>query len=521
MFRFGCSKKTLAALLFILSLSVILILNTQLKASPRRHARFEMRQPLSLPLTIDLSKNVTYINLPDANNELHQYRLERVHNEDDDSGNRDRVPGSRGGAKEEAEEVMKASLSDDEDEEFGDQIDGEDKKDLERHFSEDTVQRLPGDWQNPANRPGQVVGHNVLPSRNVSKSVKTDRSEISYLLRVHDPRSPRMISKIMTKLPQNVRREMTYNIRMAEARSGIEFQKLPPIKQWEVIYKVFGSNGYEQRFPDVINIGVKKSGTNAMGFFLPQHPQIVHSTGNEVHYFDWQYDHGLDYYKSRMGFAKPNQLVFEKTPRYFVTREVPGRIKKDLLTNPKFILCVRDPISRLVSDFRHESELKLRKEFKKNRLKYSSRTGEFEGERLRREIMDNWGEVNASNELVDTSVYAKHFKNWLRYYPPEQILVVDQDKMEKDVYTEMKRLEAFLGLKPHFKPSMFYFDKDRNGICLREVTFAARNCPAKSTPSVLPKAAIDPVTLAKLKEFYRPFNQEFSQLTGMRFSWAD
>ena len=163
----------------------------------------------------------------------------------------------------------------------------------------------------------------------------------------------------------------------------------------------------------------------------------------------------------------------------------------------------------------------LRKEFKKNRGKYSSRTGEFEGERLRREILDSGGNVNASNELVSTSVYAKHFKNWLRYFPKDQIMVVDQDKMEKDVYTEMKRLEAFLGLKPHFQPSMFYFDKDRNGICMRDVHFSPRNCPAKSTPSVLPKAILDPVTLAKLKDFYRPFNQEFSQLTGMTFSWAE
>lgn len=513
MVRLGSSKKTIAALLCISTVCVILILNSQLNASPRRRARYETRHTLSVPLTLNLSKNVTILRLPDANNRIHRYKLERIDEAEEDEdywGDEEeeekekKMMNARASGEEKEPFVMAA---DEEEEDFGDRLNA-------GEMSNRTVERQPQPHIEPPTKSiGMQLRQQVIQARNITK-------EKNYLLQVSDPRYSRMIGKVLSKLPNDVRKDMTLNIRMVEARSRMDFLKLPANKQWEVILQVFASNGYEQRFPDVINIGVKKSGTNALGFFFPQHPQIVHSIGNEVHYFDWMYEKGLAYYKSRMGFAKSTQLIFEKTPRYFVTASAPKRILADLPTKPKFILCVRDPISRLISDFRHESELKLRREFKSNRLKYASRTGQFEGERLRQEIFDRIGHVNGSNELVDTSVYVKHYKNWLQYFPPESIMVVDQDKMEKDVYAQMKRLEEFLGLRPYFKPNMFYFDTAKNGICMREGHLPNRNCPAKSTPSVLPKAIIDPQTMAKLKEFYRPFNQEFSRLTGMSFSWA-
>nr|XP_054762587.1 heparan sulfate glucosamine 3-O-sulfotransferase 1-like [Lytechinus pictus] len=509
MVRLGASKKTIAALLCISTVFVIFILNSQLNSSTRRRIRYETRHTLSVPLTLNLSKNVTILRLPDANNHIHRYKLERIDEEEEEEEDYWRD-------EEEEEKEMMNLREGAVKEQFEIRAD-EAKKNLEdglkvKEMPNQTVDREPQVKRPPqTNSKDMQFKHQAL---NISK-------EGNYLLQVSDPRYGRMIGKVLSKLPKDVRKDMTMNIRMVESRTRMDFMKLPTNKQWEVILRVYASKGYKQRFPDVINIGVKKSGTNALGFFFPQHPQIVHSIGNEVHYFDWMYEKGLSYYKSRMGFAKPSMLAFEKTPRYFVTALAPKRILADLPTKPKFILCVRDPISRLISDFRHESELKLRREFKSNRLKYASRTGQFEGERLKREILDKFGHVNGSNEMVDTSVFVKHYKNWLQSFPPERILVIDQVKMEKDVYAEMKRLEEFLELEPFFSPSMFYFDPAKNGICMREGHLPNRNCPAKSTPSVLPKAIIDPETLAKLKEFYRPFNQEFSQLTGMSFSWAN
>lgn len=52
----------------------------------------------------------------------------------------------------------------------------------------------------------------------------------------------------------------------------------------------------EQRLPQVIIIGVKKGGTRALLEFLRLHPD-VRAVGPEVHFFDRNYDRGLDWYK--------------------------------------------------------------------------------------------------------------------------------------------------------------------------------------------------------------------------------
>lgn len=44
------------------------------------------------------------------------------------------------------------------------------------------------------------------------------------------------------------------------------------------------------------------------------------------------------------------QVTMEKTPSYFVTREVPQRVKQ---MNPKtkLLVVVRDPVTRAISDY--------------------------------------------------------------------------------------------------------------------------------------------------------------------------
>jgi hypothetical protein len=51
-----------------------------------------------------------------------------------------------------------------------------------------------------------------------------------------------------------------------------------------------------QRFPDAIIIGVKKCGTRALLEFLKINP-LVKAPGPEVHFFDKNFDKGLDWYR--------------------------------------------------------------------------------------------------------------------------------------------------------------------------------------------------------------------------------
>uniref|UniRef100_A0A9J8AFH8 Sulfotransferase n=1 Tax=Cyprinus carpio carpio TaxID=630221 RepID=A0A9J8AFH8_CYPCA len=101
-------------------------------------------------------------------------------------------------------------------------------------------------------------------------------------------------------------------------------------------------NGSEtKKLPQAIIIGVKKGGTRALLEFLRLHPDI-RAVGAEPHFFDRNYEKGLEWYRELMPETQEGQLTMEKTPSYFVTKEVPGRIHA-MSKDTKLIVVVRDP----------------------------------------------------------------------------------------------------------------------------------------------------------------------------------
>uniref|UniRef100_A0A1I7X8A3 Sulfotransfer_1 domain-containing protein n=1 Tax=Heterorhabditis bacteriophora TaxID=37862 RepID=A0A1I7X8A3_HETBA len=64
-----------------------------------------------------------------------------------------------------------------------------------------------------------------------------------------------------------------------------------------VIYhlKAAPSEQPKKKFPSAIIVGVKKAGTRALLEFLRLNPNIK-APGPEVHFFDKNYDKGLDWY---------------------------------------------------------------------------------------------------------------------------------------------------------------------------------------------------------------------------------
>lgn len=80
-----------------------------------------------------------------------------------------------------------------------------------------------------------------------------------------------------------------------------------------------------RHLPDVLIIGVKKSGTRALLEFIRLHPD-VRAAGCEVHFFDRHYGRGLHWYRNHMPPTIDGQITMEKTPSYFITKEVPQRV---------------------------------------------------------------------------------------------------------------------------------------------------------------------------------------------------
>ncbi|XP_075232265.1 heparan sulfate 3-O sulfotransferase-B [Lycorma delicatula] len=258
-----------------------------------------------------------------------------------------------------------------------------------------------------------------------------------------------------------------------------------------------------RRLPDALIIGVKKSGTRALLEFIRLHPD-VRAAGSEVHFFDRHYKHGFNWYRRHMPPTLEGQITMEKTPSYFITKEAPSRVRK-MNASTKLLVVVRDPVTRAVSDYA---------------LVASKRIGQVmrSFEQLAFINGSRSGVVNTSWGPVRIGVYARHLEQWLHYFPLQQMLFVSGERLVVDPAAEMARVQSFLGLKHVVTEKHFYFNATKGFPCLMK-------SEGRSTPHCLGKTKgrihphIQPTALERLREFYRPFNLRFYQLTGINFGW--
>ena len=122
---------------------------------------------------------------------------------------------------------------------------------------------------------------------------------------------------------------------------------------------------------------------------------------DEKHFFDdeLKYNLGLEWYRQQMPLSHNKDIVIEKTPAYFVTELVPERIYA-MNSSIKIILIVRDPVTRLISDYAQLASNKIRK---------VRRIRSFEEVA----ILPN-GKINSNYKAIRISMYAVYFFRWIK-----------------------------------------------------------------------------------------------------------
>ena len=101
-----------------------------------------------------------------------------------------------------------------------------------------------------------------------------------------------------------------------------------------------------KHLPKVLIIGVAKSGTNALEWFLQLHAQI-RITALEPNFFNLHYKKGLDWYCRKMPCTRDHVMVMERTPSYYA--DLVQKKVYDFDKNMKLLLIVRDPVDRMIS----------------------------------------------------------------------------------------------------------------------------------------------------------------------------
>ncbi|KAL1489164.1 hypothetical protein ABEB36_014103 [Hypothenemus hampei] len=258
----------------------------------------------------------------------------------------------------------------------------------------------------------------------------------------------------------------------------------------------------ERQYPNALIIGVKKGGTRALLEFIRIHPD-VRAAGSEVHFFDKNYHRGLQWYRSHMPLTLEGQLTIEKTPSYFITKEAPWRVQ---MMNPstKLLVVVRDPVTRAVSDYTQATSKKPDLKRFEDLVFINGTVGSI--------VDTSWGPIKLG-------LYYKYLSRWLKFFPFSQLLFISGERLILDPAVELKRVQDFLGLKRVVTEKHFYFNATKGFPCLfKSEGHSAPHCLGKTKGRNHP--FIDPRVLQRLRDFYRPFNLRFYQMTGINFGWV-
>ena len=273
--------------------------------------------------------------------------------------------------------------------------------------------------------------------------------------------------------------------------------------------------------PNLFIIGAAKSGTTSLHRYLDAHPEICMSEPKEPRLFaepDWEAR--LPQYAAMLPAAAAPVRGESSTlySRYPIVRGVPERIAATA-PEARLIYMVRDPVERVLANWVQ---------------RYSRR----EEHRPLAAALSNLDDPR--NRYVSASRYATQLEQWLRWFEPERILVIEQDQLRDDRAGTLTRVHRFLGVKPEVPANVgaeFNRSADKRGMtpaaarrwaALRPLT---RRLPPRagqllSTSPLFPAERIgtpriEPALRIALEGELRGEAERFRRLTGMAFAgWS-
>ncbi len=112
--------------------------------------------------------------------------------------------------------------------------------------------------------------------------------------------------------------------------------------------------------PNMVIVGAQKCGTTTLTGLLRRHPQVRMSRPKELHFFDWHFDRGLEWYAEQFRPRRPRQrrqhVVGEATPSYLYLEQARERLTRTL-PEARLVAILRDPARRAYSHYWHERRL--------------------------------------------------------------------------------------------------------------------------------------------------------------------
>lgn len=256
--------------------------------------------------------------------------------------------------------------------------------------------------------------------------------------------------------------------------------------------------------PDFLVIGTAKSGTTTVYGWLSQHPFVAPAVKKEVHFFDYEYYRGVDWYRShfplrrdRDAFAREHGRPFltgEASPTYISHEWAPARVAK-VLPRAKLVLAFRNPADRAYSQFQMS-----RREGVEPLESFADAVAAEEDrlrpqlERLRADPHFYGWWIGCWSYLMRSN-YAEQLERWLQLFPREQFHFVSTEQLESQPQQVLGGIYEFLGLPPYENAELGHLHV---------------------APGYEP---MPPDVRAQLVDYFRPRNERLYELVGVDFGW--
>ncbi|MVO98218.1 ATP-binding cassette domain-containing protein [Paenibacillus lutrae] len=246
--------------------------------------------------------------------------------------------------------------------------------------------------------------------------------------------------------------------------------------------------------PAFLIIGTQKGGTTSLYHDLTQHPGIKSAAVKEVHFFDEQYHFGYDWYKKNFPPDLPEgSITGEASPYYMFHPQTPGRVR-EWLPDVKLIALLRNPVHRAYSHYQMMVRRGLEPMSFPDALQAERSRVEEEYERMSRD--PRFSSQNCSiYSYLKRGLYAEQLERWYRYFPKNQILVMNSEVLLRDAAESYRNVLAFLGM-PLWEPDGF--------ASLNEGEY---------------KESIPKDTMQWLRSYYAEPNRRLFELIGEEYDW--
>lgn len=183
--------------------------------------------------------------------------------------------------------------------------------------------------------------------------------------------------------------------------------------------KETGAHHAGSALPSFFIIGPPRTGTSWLQSVLSEYAWLSHPT-KETRFFDKHFERGLEWYGSHYRKVQVGRRIGEVAPTYFASTEARERIAQ-LIPDARIVCTFRNPVDRVLSLYRLKRA-------------YGLIPWDFE-EALERDP-----------ELMESSQYASHLKEWQRTFGHSQVMVTVHDDLQADPQGYLDKLVEFVGL---------------------------------------------------------------------------